>query len=85
VDFRTPSLTQGLNKLISTYERMTEQERLTLKNTELSCKEVADLKEEFRSEFIELDKRRREYAQYIDSSMESQKNISSQIRNSSRG
>ena len=57
-------------------------EKQTLKNTQLGCIEIEDLKEEFIKEFKDLAKRKKEYAEYIDNSMVCQQVLTSQIKSS---
>lgn len=75
------SFIQGLNKLYTNYERMIIMEEETLKSTKKACNEIDKIKENFVQEFISLVERKKEYADYIDNSLENQKVISSQIKN----
>lgn len=56
-------------------------ENLHLKKTKKDCADLERVKEEYVSEFISLIERKKEYAEYIDSTLENQKIISSQIQN----
>jgi len=71
----------GLNKLYANFEKMIQFERDNLKEVESSCKQVSELQKEFSQECRLLDYRKQEYASYIDSTLENQKYISSQIKN----
>jgi hypothetical protein len=52
-----------------------------LKNTRKACIDIEKVKEEYITEFINLIERKKDYADYIDSTLENQKIISSQIKN----
>ena len=56
-------------------------EEENLKTTKKACTEIEKIKDDFVQEFISLVERKKEYADYIDSSLENQKIISSQIKN----
>jgi hypothetical protein len=53
----------------------------TLKKTNEACFEVENLKEEFVQEHQTLEQNRMDYASYIDSTIQNQRYMSSQIRN----
>lgn len=60
---------------------MISLEITNLKKTRKACQDIEKVKEEYITEFISLIERKKDYADYIDSTLENQKIISSQIKN----
>ena len=56
-------------------------ELTNLKSTRKACVDFEKIKDEYIQEFISLYERKKEYADYIDNTLENQKIISSQIKN----
>lgn len=71
-----------MNKLHSNYEKMIEMETQNLKQSKRQMAEIETVKQQFIEEFLELMQKKKSYADYIDQSLEGQKIISSQIKNS---
>jgi hypothetical protein len=71
----------GLNKLLSNFDKMIHIENQNIVNGHKACKEMERVKEEFIGEFLTMAKKKKDYADYINSSLEAQKIISSQIKN----
>lgn len=67
--------------MFKNFEKMTYFEDSELKETRKSNKDVENLTSQFIEEFRQLDINKREFASYIDSTIENQKYMSSQIRN----
>jgi molybdopterin converting factor small subunit len=72
----------GLNKLFANYDKMIQYEKENLESIKNECKDVEKLQNEYLQQFNELIHNRRDYADYINTSLENQKYISSQIKNS---
>ena len=72
---------QGLNKLFKNFEKMTNFEHGKLRQTNNDNEEVENLTSQFIEEFRLLDINKREFASYVDSTIDNQKYMSSQIRN----
>lgn len=79
--YRRLRITQGLKKLFRNFDKMIKFEKNNLRRNNQERNDVEELKEEFIREHNILKQNRENYASYIDSVIENQRYMSSQIQN----